>query len=166
MLGFLRGIDDVFAKSRAMQAGERLHSATEQRVTALIDKLRGKLERGGHGALAARVLGSGFAAVSVKIAAAGLSYLMFVIMAKLLSQAEYGKFAFGFNLAIVVATIAGLGATTAIMRFWPQYDGEGRNGSGSRRAAGRNHLDRHACAVCAATVIAVLRHYIAAMQFA
>ncbi len=94
-------------------------------MTALIQRLRGRLEQSGHGELAARVFGSGFAAVMVKIAAAGFGYLMFVVMAKLLSPDEYGKFAFGFNLSIVIGTIAGLGATTAIMRFWPEYDVKG-----------------------------------------
>jgi O-antigen/teichoic acid export membrane protein len=96
-------------------------------MTALIRKLRGRLEQSGHGALAARVFGSGFAAVLVKIAAAGLGYLMFVIMAKLMPPNEYGKFAFGFNLAIVASTVAGVGATTAILRFWPEYDVKGQS---------------------------------------
>jgi O-antigen/teichoic acid export membrane protein len=105
-------------------------------MTALIRRLRGQLEKSGHGALAARVFGSGFAAVLVKIAAAGLGYLMFLILAKLMPPAEYGKFAFGFNLAIVAATVAGAGATTAIMRFWPQYDvtGEKHLAHGALRA--------------------------------
>lgn len=94
-------------------------------MTALIQKLRGRLEQSGHGEMAARVFGSGFAAVLVKIAAAGFGYLMFVVMAKLLSPGEYGKFAFGFNLSIVIGTVAGLGATTAIMRFWPEYNVKG-----------------------------------------
>lgn len=94
--------------------------------TALVDRIRIKLEGGGHGALAARIFGSGLTAVVIKIAAAGFGYLMFVVLARLLNQAEYGKFAFAFNLAIVLSTVAGLGATTAIMRFWPEYTVKGQ----------------------------------------
>jgi O-antigen/teichoic acid export membrane protein len=85
-----------------------------------------RLMESGHGALAARLFGPGLVALLIKVATAGLSYLMFVVLARLLSHAEYGKFAFSFNLGISLAAVAGLGATTAILRFWPQYTVTGR----------------------------------------
>lgn len=90
-------------------------------MTAIVQKMRERLEAGGHAALAARLFGPGLVALLIKVATAGLSYLMFVVLARVLDLVEYGKFAFSFNLAIALSAVAGLGATTAIMRFWPQY---------------------------------------------
>ena len=91
-------------------------------MTALIfNRLRTRVADHGQNGLAARLLGPGLLALVIKVAPAGLSYAMFVVLAKLMSHDDYGKFAFSFNLSVTLAAVAGLGATTAIMRFWPQY---------------------------------------------
>ena len=73
-----------------------------------------------------KLFSSGVASLSIKVAGAGLSYLMFVAFAHLMSAEDYGVFAFSFNLAIVVAAFSGFGYSTAIMRYWPQYLAQGK----------------------------------------
>ena len=72
------------------------------------------------------LLASGFAALLIKTATAGLSYLMFVVFARVLSSGEFGRFAFGFSLATTLAAFAAAGLSTAVLRFWPEYRAGGR----------------------------------------
>jgi O-antigen/teichoic acid export membrane protein len=65
--------------------------------------------------------GPGLIALVIKVAGAGLSYAMFVALAHLLAPEEYGRFAFGLNLAIIFAAIGGVGFSVGIMRYWPKY---------------------------------------------
>ncbi|MDE2447132.1 MAG: oligosaccharide flippase family protein [Alphaproteobacteria bacterium] len=73
-----------------------------------------------------RLLSTGLISLVIKVAGAGLSYLMFVAFARMLSAEDYGVFAFSFNLAIVISAFAGFGYSTAILRYWPQYMAQGR----------------------------------------
>lgn len=57
----------------------------------------------------------------IKLLGAVLSYGMVVMFARFLSTDDYGRFAFGLNLAIIAAAIGGLGFSTGIMRYWPKY---------------------------------------------
>ena len=57
----------------------------------------------------------------IKVLSAGLSYVMFVVIANALSEGEYGRFGFGFALGITLANIATLGTPTSLLRFLPQY---------------------------------------------
>ena len=84
----------------------------------LLDKLKSAL---GH-----RLVGSGIISLLIKVAGAGLSYLMFVAFAHLLTADDYGVFAFSFNLAIVISACAGFGYSTAVMRYWPKYLAQGK----------------------------------------
>ena len=68
-----------------------------------------------------KLLGPGLVSLMIKMCGAIMTYGMFVAFARLLSPEHYGQFAFGMNLAIIAATIGGVGSATAIMRFWPQY---------------------------------------------
>ncbi|MFN0190399.1 MAG: lipopolysaccharide biosynthesis protein [Aestuariivirga sp.] len=79
-----------------------------------------------------QALGAGALMLVLKVLSAALSYLMFVVLANLLTGAEFGRFAFGFSLAITLGTIAGLGLATSILRFLPQYaaSGDASHGSG------------------------------------
>jgi O-antigen/teichoic acid export membrane protein len=81
---------------------------------ALIARLR-------EDGLLRQALGSGAIMLVLKVVSAALSYLMFVVLANLLTAADFGRFAFGFSLAITLGTIAGLGLPTSILRFLPQY---------------------------------------------
>jgi O-antigen/teichoic acid export membrane protein len=72
-----------------------------------------------------QILGAGAATLVIKAVSAAFSYLMFVVLANLLPTGEFGRFAFGFSLAITLGTVAGLGLATAVLRFLPQYEASG-----------------------------------------
>jgi len=80
----------------------------------------------GGDAFVTSLLSSGFAALLIKTATAGLSFLMFVFFARVLSSGEFGKFALGFSLATTLAAFAAVGLSTAVLRFWPEYRAGGR----------------------------------------
>lgn len=71
------------------------------------------------------VLSKGLLALVIKVGAAALSFIMFVVIARAMDEVEYGRFAMGFSLAITLSTIAGLGLGTAILRFHAQYTSHG-----------------------------------------
>jgi len=56
----------------------------------------------------------------IKVATAGLTYGMYVILARLMGVTEYGYFAFGLSLATILAIGANYGQQTAILRYWPE----------------------------------------------
>jgi len=60
------------------------------------------------------------ASLAIKITTAGLTYLMFVVLSRTMSEQYYGQFAFGFALATILAIAASMGQETAILRFWPE----------------------------------------------
>jgi O-antigen/teichoic acid export membrane protein len=72
-------------------------------------------------ALSKLVLNQTAVAAVIKLATAALSYAMFIVLAWAMEPSQYGQYAVGFNLAIVLSSVAGLGATTAILRLIPQY---------------------------------------------
>ena len=62
----------------------------------------------------------------IKVATAGLTYLMYVILSRLMGITEYGYFAFGLSLATILAIGANFGQQTAILRYWPEEMVAGR----------------------------------------
>src|SRR3569832_1699478 len=62
----------------------------------------------------------------IKVATAGLTYLSYVILSRLMGGDEYGYFAFGLSLATILAIGANYGQQTAILRYWPAEMGAGR----------------------------------------
>jgi O-antigen/teichoic acid export membrane protein len=70
------------------------------------------------------LLRSGFSkslvSLVIKVATAGLTYGMYVILARLMGVVEYGYFAFGLSLATILAIGANYGQQTAILRYWPE----------------------------------------------
>jgi len=62
----------------------------------------------------------------IKVATAGLTYLMYVILSRLMGGTEYGYFAFGLALATILAIGANFGQQTAILRYWPEEMVAGR----------------------------------------
>lgn len=71
-------------------------------------------------------LSRSLASLLIKVATAGLTYVMYVIMSRLMGEAEYGYFAFGLSLATVLAIGAGVGQQTAILRYWQEESSGGR----------------------------------------
>ena len=70
-------------------------------------------------------LARSLASLAIKIATAGLTYAMFVVLSRTMSDLDYGLFAFGFSLATILSIGASLGQQTAILRFWPEDTGRG-----------------------------------------
>ena len=77
------------------------------------DELLGHLARGGLTALV------------IKLSSAGLTFLMFLLIARIMSADDYGRFALGFSLASFMGIVAGVGLPTAILRWWPEYQTKG-----------------------------------------
>jgi O-antigen/teichoic acid export membrane protein len=71
--------------------------------------------------LGSKLAGPAFFAFAIKIASAGLSYLMLVAFARMLGADDYGKFGVMLNLGIVLSTVIGFGLPTTILRWWPEY---------------------------------------------
>ncbi|MDB5538300.1 MAG: oligosaccharide flippase family protein [Devosia sp.] len=63
----------------------------------------------------------------IKVATAGLTYLMYVVLSRTMGGTEYGYFAFGLSLATVLAIGASVGQQTAILRYWPEEEVAGRH---------------------------------------
>lgn len=83
-------------------------------VARLLDRLKADQ-------ILSSVFNKGFAALVIKVASAGTSYLMLVAFANLLTPEDYGHFGYILNLSILLSALFGLGLPTAIMRFWPTH---------------------------------------------
>lgn len=83
-------------------------------------------------------LSKSLASLLIKVATAGLTYAMYVVMSRLMGEAEYGYFAFGLSLATVLAIGASMGQQTAILRYWPEETvaGHGDKALAALRAGG------------------------------
>jgi O-antigen/teichoic acid export membrane protein len=67
------------------------------------------------------IVGTGLISFLIKFAGAALAYVMIVAFARMMSAEEYGRFAFGLNLAVILSVVGGLGFSTGILRYWPKY---------------------------------------------
>ena len=56
----------------------------------------------------------------IKVATAGLTYGMYVLLSRVMVVTEYGYFAFGLSLATILAIGANFGQQTAILCYWPE----------------------------------------------
>ena len=83
-------------------------------------------------------LSRSLASLVIKILTAGLTYATYVLLSRVMSQHEYGYFAFGISLATVLAIGASMGQQTAILRYWPEEQVAGRpeKAIGALRAGG------------------------------
>ncbi len=77
--------------------------------------------------MAAKLFGPGIWALVIKVASAGLSYLMLVAFARMLPASDYGHFGVMLNVAIVVSAFAALGLPTGVMRFWAGHMSKGEH---------------------------------------
>lgn len=93
---------------------------------SLMDSIRRRL-RGLSSDEMVRKLAVGSATTLViKVASAGLTYAMFVLLARAMALADFGRFSFGFNLATFGAVLASFGAHVGITRWLPEYIATGR----------------------------------------
>lgn len=67
-------------------------------------------------------------ALSVRLAAAGLAYLLQIVLARSLGLAEYGTFSFAWNLVTIGGFLATLGFGQIAVRFLAQYHAGGEAG--------------------------------------
>ncbi|TWH01318.1 O-antigen/teichoic acid export membrane protein [Mesorhizobium sp. J18] len=72
-----------------------------------------------------RLASDGAVAAMVKLAGAGLTYVMFIAMARITGESAFGYFASAFALASLLAFAGSLGQQSAILRFWPEWEGRG-----------------------------------------
>lgn len=66
-----------------------------------------------------------FMALTIKIGAAGLSFLMFVALARAMSVNDFGRFGFAFSLATILAVIGSFGQRALVLRFAAIYEDAG-----------------------------------------
>lgn len=64
----------------------------------------------------------------IKVATAGLTYAMYVVLSRTMGAAEYGYFAFGLSLATLLSIGGSMGQQTAILRYWPEEEVADRRG--------------------------------------
>lgn len=69
---------------------------------------------------------NGAIAGAIKLASAGLSFLMFVVVALITDERQFGLFSAAYAGASLVSFFASVGQPSAIMRFWPQFAANGR----------------------------------------
>lgn len=64
---------------------------------------------------------AGVTSLFIKVASAGLTFTMFVLIARVMNIEQFGIFSFQFNLATFLCFIAGFGLHNAILRWLPEY---------------------------------------------
>lgn len=72
-----------------------------------------------------RFAGKGGAALAIKLANAGLTYLMFMLLARWLGSEAYGEFAFMFALGSFAGIAATAGQHTLVLRLLPALEAKG-----------------------------------------
>jgi O-antigen/teichoic acid export membrane protein len=68
---------------------------------------------------------NGAAAGVIKLASAGLTFLLFVAAAMVTDERQFGLFSTAYASASLVSFFSLIGQHAAVMRFWPQYAGGG-----------------------------------------
>nr|WP_298093975.1 lipopolysaccharide biosynthesis protein [uncultured Shinella sp.] len=67
----------------------------------------------------------GAAAGTIKLASAGLTFLLFMVAAMVTDQRQFGLFSTAYAGASLVSFFSIIGQHAGVMRFWPQYAGAG-----------------------------------------
>ena len=71
---------------------------------------------------------SGAIAGIIKLASAGLSFLMFVVVALVTDERQFGLYSAAYAGASLVSFFATMGQQSTVLRFWPQYASAGKLG--------------------------------------
>lgn len=66
----------------------------------------------------------------IKVGAAGLTFLMLLLIARAMVVEDYGRFALGFSVASFLGVAATVGFHEAILRWLPEYKAKGDAGQG------------------------------------
>ncbi|MDX1488576.1 MAG: oligosaccharide flippase family protein [Acidiferrobacterales bacterium] len=59
--------------------------------------------------------------ILIKVANAGLAYVMLLILARVTTAEQYGIFAVAFSVALAMCFVSIIGQQHTILRFWPQW---------------------------------------------
>lgn len=87
----------------------------------LVRKLAAKLN---GDAIVRMIVGRGASAILLKSAAAVLSFVMFIILARAMDSADYGRFGFAFSFATFVGIVCDLGLQKLMLRQLPIYESD------------------------------------------
>jgi len=60
-------------------------------------------------------------ALAIQISGAGMKYVIQILFARWMGPAEYGSYIYAFTWAQLLGVLAGLGLTTGVLRFIPEY---------------------------------------------
>lgn len=71
---------------------------------------------------------NGAVAGIIKLASAGLSFAMFLAVALVTDERQFGLFSAAYAGASLVSFFASVGQQSVVLRFWPQYAGAGQKG--------------------------------------
>jgi len=69
--------------------------------------------------------GKSLHAIAIKVAAAGLSFLMFLALARAMTQEGFGQFGFAFSLATFLGVLGAMGQRNLVLRFAAVYHADG-----------------------------------------
>lgn len=93
-------------------------------IASTVARARTKLAALATDEVMSKLARGGLAALIIKIGAAGLSLLMFLMLARAMSVEEYGRFGFAFSLATLLAVAGSFGFRALVLRFAPAYNAD------------------------------------------
>ena len=95
----------------------------------------GAAVRSGGDSLARGLLRGGAVALGIKVGAAGLSFLTFLVLARVTSLEDFGRIGFGVSLAGALGVVGSYGQRALVLRYAPAYasDGDARRRRGLLR---------------------------------
>ncbi len=123
------------AASRFARLSRRLRAMRD-------DELVRKLARGG------------IQSVLIKSGGAALSLVMMVALARVMDPEDYGRFGFGFSVAMFASVVAGLGLQLGIMRWRPEHEVQGAPHLALAAERWAGNLTLAAASVAAASIAA------------
>jgi len=94
-------------------------------ITATWGRIRARAAALANDDVMAKLARGGMAALIIKIGGAGLSFLMFLMLARAMSAEEYGRFGFAFSLATLLAVVGSFGFRSLVLRYAAAYAADG-----------------------------------------
>ena len=94
-------------------------------ITATWGRIRARATALANDDVMAKLARGGMAALIIKIGGAGLSFLMFLMLARAMSAEEYGRFGFAFSLATLLAVVGSFGFRSLVLRYAAAYAADG-----------------------------------------
>lgn len=91
----------------------------------------------------------------IKLASAGLSFLMFVVVALVTDERQFGLYSATYAGASLVSFFATMGQQSTVLRFWPQYASTGKPGTANSLMARALLVVLGALLVCGLGILAI-----------